>query len=405
MMKSIFKIKFGTQCMLALALGVLFGIVSSSQLLEYFAPIGDLYLKLLKLTIVPLTFSTIVASFAQYENFALMKRLILNTLMWFLITAIFASSIGIAVASLTNVGSTLSVTLGNNQQLNSMPSILSTFMDMVPTNIIGQIAAGKVIPVIIFAIFFGLALSATGSKGKLVGQFFSEFSQVMFKITRAIIKLSPIGIFVLMAQVSNKYGLSSLLPLIEFILVMYLACLLQLVVYFILIMLVAKMSPLTFLRGFFPAMATAFSTSSSMGTLPVTMERLVDYLKIREDIVGFVAPLGANMKMDACGAIFPAVVSILTAHLFHIDLGLQQYVLIFMLSTVAAFCTVGMPGTALMSATFVLIGLGLPLQGLAIVLGIDRIIDMMRTLTNVTGTATCAILVNKTVTHPPVVNN
>jgi len=396
-MQAMFKIKFGTQCMLALVLGVLFGIVASSQWLDYLAPIASVYLKLLKLTIIPLTFSTIVASFAQYENFALMKRLILHTLGWFLLTALFASSIGIIIASIFHLGANLSLNSPHQYLANSMPSVLNTFMDMVPTNIIGQIAEGKVIPVILFAIFFGLALSATGANAKLVGQFFSEFSQVMFKITRVIIRLSPIGIFVLMAQVSNKYGLSSLLPLIEFILAIYLACILQLFVYLVLLMLVARLSPIKFIRGFFPAMATAFSTSSSMGTLPVTMECLIDNLKIRCNIVGFVAPLGANMKMDACGAIFPAMVSILTAHLFHIDLGLQQYILIFVLATIAAFCTVGMPGTALMSATFVLVGLGLPLEGLAIVLGIDRIVDMMRTVTNVTGTATCSILVNKTV--------
>lgn len=394
------KLKFGTQCILALILGGIFGSLVTENVLEYFMPIANVYLKLLKLTIVPLTFSVIVSSFAKYENFATVRKMSINTLFWFLVTAMSASLVGIIIGSFIHVGSGLSITGLNNESIaNNMPSILATFMDMVPSNIIGQVSDGKIIPIIIFAICFGLALSAVGRDARLVGEFFHQFSLVMFKITRVIIKLSPIGIFVLMAEVSNQYGLTSLLPLIKFILAMYVACGIQIVVYLTLLMFVAKISPVTFLKQFAPAMITAYTTSSSTGTLPVTIERLVDNLKTREDITGFVAPLGANMKMDGCGAIFPAMVGILTANLLHIDLSIQQYILMFLLSTIATFCTVGMPGAAVMSATFVMVGMGLPLDGLAIVLGVDRVVDMMRTLTNVTGTGACTVLVDKTLKH------
>ncbi|MBY0379002.1 MAG: dicarboxylate/amino acid:cation symporter, partial [Burkholderiales bacterium] len=345
----------------------------------------------------PLTFSTIVASFAKYEDFTTMKKIGGNTLFWFVLTAFFAGIVGIIVGVSSHIGFGLSIQNDITSQLASnTPSIRNTFLDMIPSNIIAEIAKDKIIPVILFAIFFGLALSSLGDGGKTVRLFFSEFSEVMFKITRVIIKLSPIGIFVLMAEFSNKYGFESLIPLAQFIVMMYVACVIQIIVYLILLMVFARKSPIDFIRGFLPAMITAFSTSSSMGTLPVTMERLVGNLGVRSDIAGFVAPLGANMKMDACGAIFPAMVCILTANLLHIDLTIVQYILIFFLSVIATFCTVGMPGTALMSATFVLVGMGFPLDGLAIVLGVDRIVDMMRTMTNVTGTGTCAVLVDRT---------
>lgn len=392
------KIKFGIQCLLALFLGLIFGCFAPKISIWYLAPIATIFLKLLKLMVVPLVFSTIVISFARYENFTTMKRLSLNALWWFFITAIFASLVGICVAIFMKLG--IDLNLQNHASIalaNSRPSIREVFLDMIPGNIIGDIASGKIIPVILFSLFVGLSLSSMGDKGKTVKLFFDEFSQVMFNITRVIIKLSPIAIFVLMAQVSNEYGINTLLPLIKFILAIYIACIIQLIFYMILIMVAGRVSPIAFLKAFFPAMVTAFTTSSSLGTLPVTIECLVDRLKIHEDIAGFVAPLGANMKMDACGAIYPAMVCILTANILHIDLSMQQYLLIFIFSTIAAFCSVGMPSTALMSATFALVGMGFPLEGLAVVMGIDKIIDMGRTMTNVTGTGICTLLVQKTV--------
>jgi len=143
-------------------------------------------------------------------------------------------------------------------------------------------------------------------------------------------------------------------------------------------------------------MITAFTTSSSLGTLPVTLETLVDRVRVKERVAGFVAPLGATMKMDGCGAIYPAIVCILTAQVFGIDLSVQQYLLIALTAAIATIGTAGVPGTASIMATVVLSSVGLPLQGLALVIGIDKIIDMMRTMTNVTGAGVCATIVDKT---------
>lgn len=391
------KLGFGNQCLLALILGLIAGRYLPQKSVDFIIPFGDAFLKLLKLVIIPLTFSTIVSSFAKLDDINLVKRLGSKTLLWFMITAIIAACVGICIGTLFNPGAGLSLTqAASAYQPREIPSISGTFLDMVPGNLIGQIADGKVIPVIVFAIFFGLGLTSIGEKGKTVRTFFEEFSQVMFKITRKIIRLSPYGIFALLVPIGNQYGIATLLPLGKFIVAIYVACAVQLVVYGFLLAFFAKRNPFSFFKQFWPAMITGFTTSSSLGTLPVTMETLVDRVKISDRVAGFVAPLGATMKMDGCGAIYPAIVCILTAQIFGIDLSIQQYVLIAITAAIATIGTAGVPGTASIMATVVLTSVGLPLQGLALVIGIDKVIDMMRTMTNVTGTGVCATIVDKT---------
>lgn len=391
------KLGFGNQCLLALVLGLVAGHYLPQKVVDFIVPFGDGFLQLLKLIIVPLTFSTIVASFSKLEDMSLVKRLGSRTLLWFVITALCAATVGIIVGKIINPGNGLTLALAaTDYQPRQIPTISSTFLDMLPGNLIAQIANGKVIPVIIFAIFFGLALTSTGERGRTVRSFFDEFSLVMFKITRKIIRLSPYGIFALLTAVGNEYGLDTLLPLGKFIVAIYVACFIQLIIYALLISVVAKRNPIRFFKEFWPAMITAFTTSSSLGTLPVTLETLVDRVRVSERVAGFVAPLGATMKMDGCGAIYPAIVCILTAQVFGIDLSATQYLLIALTAAVATIGTAGVPGTASIMATVVLTSVGLPLEGLALVIGIDKIIDMMRTMTNVTGTGVCATLVDKT---------
>jgi Na+/H+-dicarboxylate symporter len=398
-MRTGFKIRvgFGNQCLLALVLGLALGHFMSVDVLKVIIPFGSAFIKLLQLIIVPLTFSTIVASFSKLENITLVKKLGLNTLIWFMITAAIASIIGVTVGSLFSPGSGLILdpAIIAKYKPREIPNIADTFLNMLPGNLIQDIVMGRIIPVIIFAIFFGVALTSLHEQGRHVRAFFDEFSHVMFKITRVIIRLSPIGIFALVAPVGHDYGIVTLLPLAKFILAIYAACLLQLIVYALLVTFVAHKNPVTFFKQFWPAMITAFTTSSSLGTMPVTLETLVDRVGIKESVAGFVAPLGATMKMDGCGAIYPSIVCILTANLFNIDLSIIQYILIILTCTIATIGTAGVPGTASIMATVVLSSIGLPLEGLALVIGIDKIVDMMRTMTNVTGSGVCAVIVNR----------
>lgn len=391
------KIGFGNQCLFGLVLGLVAGKLLPDNVINFITPFGEAFLQLLTLIVIPLTFSTIVASFARLEDIRLVKRIGGETLMWFVITAIIAAIIGILSGELFNPGLGLNLTQGSvNFQARVIPHLNDIFLDMLPGNLVLQISHGKVIPVIIFAVFFGLAItSLKNEESRTIKAFFHEFSLAMFKITRKIIRLSPYGIFALLVPVGHKYGITALLPLAKFILAIYGACIAQICVYAILIFVFAKRNPVTFFKQFWPAMITAFTTSSSLGTLPVTIETLVDRVKTSETIAGFVAPLGATMKMDGCGAIYPAVVCILTAQVFGIHLSHYQYFLIVVTAAIATIGTAGVPGTASIMATVVLTSVGLPLQGLAFVIGIDKIVDMMRTMTNVTGSGVCATLVDK----------
>ena len=389
------KLGFGNQCLLALITGVIFGIFANDASINFILPFGLGFLKLLKLIVIPLTFSTIVSSIAKLDSITYVKQLGIKTLMWFLITAIIASSIALIVSNVINLGSSININIDISQyQARVIPNLSNTLLDMLPGNIFTDISQDKMIPVIIFAVIFGITLTSLKKETVVIQTFFHELVQIMFKITKVIIRLSPIAIFSLIANVSHSYGLSTLYSLGKFIAVMYIACILQIIVYLLLMYIFAKQNPITFIKKFYSAMLNAFILSSSAATLPITLDCLINKLKIRKDIAGFVAPLGSTMKMDGCGAIYPTVLCVLTANLMHIDLTTQQYIIIVLTSAIASIGTAGVPGTASIMATVVLTSLGLPLTGLAVVIGIDKIIDTIRTTTNVTGAGACSVLVN-----------
>ena len=385
------KIGFGIQCLLGLLLGAVFGLIAHPSLISGIAILGTAFIQLLKMIIIPLTFPLIVTSFAKIENIAHIQSLGLKTFFWFFITAIIAASIGLGSGLLFHPGGNI-VGLAQGQ-LDAVPPFSQIFLDMIPGNLFAQGASGKIIPFILFAVMFGIALALVGEEAKPVRDFFAAFTQVMFKITRWIIRLSPIGIFALISQVTATYGIRGLLPFVSFILTIYFACFLQMLVYTMLIMTRLQVNPVRFFKAIWPAMLTAFTTSSSLGTLPVTMDTLVKRMGVPDQVASFVAPLGATMKMDGCGAIYPAIVALFTAGLFHIHLGLEQYIIIIATCAIATIGTAGVPGTASVMAIVVLSSVGLPLTGLAMVVGIDKVIDMVRTTINVTGTITCTTIV------------
>lgn len=385
------KIGFGTQCLLALLLGALFGLWVPLQIVHGIAPFGDAFIQLLKMIILPLTFPLIVTSFAKIEDIAHIQKLGLKTLFWFVVTALIAAAIGLGCGLLFHPVGVFAGIIP--EQLDTVPPFSQIILNMLPGNLISQSASGLVIPVIIFAVLFGVALALTGEEAKPVRDFFAAFAAVMFKITRWIIRLAPIGIFALISQVSATYGIRGLLPFASFILTIYFACLLQLCVYAILILSIVRVNPYHYFKAIWPCMLTAFTTSSSLGTLPVTMNTLVQRVGLPERVVSFIAPLGATMKMDGCGAIYPAIVALFTAGVFHIHLDLTQYLVIIITCAVATIGTAGVPGTASVMAMVVLSSVGLPFTVLAMVVGIDKVIDMVRTTVNVTGTATCSTLV------------
>ncbi|WP_415873107.1 dicarboxylate/amino acid:cation symporter [Anoxybacillus flavithermus] len=227
-------------------------------------------------------------------------------------------------------------------------------------------------------------------------KFFNGFSKIMFRLTKMVLKLTPYGVFGLIANVSAKYGLDTLLPLGSFIVTVYIACLVHLLfTYGGLVFLIGKINPFIFFKRVYPAMVVAFTSRSSYGTLPVTLEVIIQRLKVPEKIAHFVAPLGATINMDGCGGLYPAIVAVFVSSIYGIDLSITQYILIIAISTIATIGTAGVPGTASVMTTVVLSSVGLPVEGLALVIGVDAIVDMARTTVNVTGDTVVSLLVAK----------
>jgi Na+/H+-dicarboxylate symporter len=274
-----------------------------------------------------------------------------------------------------------------------MPSLTDTLVNIFPSNAVAPLASATMLQVIVIALLFGFGIIAAGEKGKPAAAFVDSMTEVCIKIMGMILQLSPIGVFALITPVVAQNGVSVLLPLIKLIIVAYTASILHvLLVYSSTVKIIGKMSPLKFFKGMSTAMLFAFSSASSVGTLPFNIE-CTEKLGADKEIVSFVLPLGATINMDGT-AIYQGVCAIFIAQIFGIDLSISQQIMIILTATLASIGTAGVPGSGVIMLTMVLQSVGLPLEGIALVAGIDRILDMARTTVNITGDAACAICID-----------
>ncbi|WP_240539811.1 dicarboxylate/amino acid:cation symporter [Salinarimonas soli] len=376
-------------------LGILAGVVVGPASAVWFKPLGDLYLNLVRMVVVPLVFFTIAASVATLAQAGNVARLGLRTLAWFVITSLIAVLVGFAFGHLVNPGLGLSNLPLGEVRPRAIPSPLEVIIGIVPTNPVKAFAEGNVLQILFFAGLVGGALVALGDKAAEVRRFVDGGAAVIFRITRWVLQLTPIGTFGLIAWVVGRYGLASLAPLAKFILAMYLACLFHIVVVYGGLIKAHGLSAGRFFRGVLPAQQMAFATSSSLATLPMTLRTAVERLGVPQAYASFAVPLGANVKMDGCGAIYPAIASIFIAQYFGLNLSLTQYVLIGLSAVLGSLGTAGVPGTSIVMLTLTLNTAGLPLEGIGYIVAIDRVVDMMRTATNVTGQVLVPVLVAK----------
>jgi uncharacterized protein len=394
------KISFGNRVIFAMFLGVAFGAIFKKDAL-IIEPVGKTFVGLIKMVVMPLVISSIISSITSLDSADKLKKIGFKTIGILLGTTAVATIIGIAVGKVMDLGAGIELVKDATFKAKEIPTLTKVILDMVPSNPVASMAAGSIIPVIIFSMFIAIAIVVEGSRKpenvKAVKEFFNSFNKVMFRVTKMVIKLTPYGVFGLMSVMAAKNGIESLLPLGKVILAVYIACLIQLtVVHSGLVALVAKVSPIKFFKKIYPAQVVAFTTQSSYGTLPVTMKALTNRVKISENIASFAAPIGATIGMNACGGIYPAIVAIFVARVYNIDLTMTHYATLVATTTLASIGMAGVPGTASIAATVVLTSVGLPVEGLAMVLGIDAIIDMGRTATNVTGAAVAALITAST---------
>ena len=393
MLRRFFAIPLWQRTAAGFALGILAGLILREQAEIWLAPIGDVYLNLIRMVVAPLVLFTIASSIARLGEGVGAVRLAVRTVVWFAVTSLLAVLVGFAVGHLVNPGLGLSgLPLGEVRE-RVIPTPLEVLIGVVPTNPFAALSEGKVLQIIFFSALVGAALVVLGDRAQTVRRLVDEGAAVVFRTTRWVIQLTPIGVFGLIGSVVGGYGWEALLPLGKFIFAIYAACLFHILIVYSGLLKLHGLKATSFFRGAFAAMQTAFATSSSLGTLPVTLRQTVERLGVPQAYAAFAVPLGASVKMDGCGAIYPAIAAIFIAQYFKIDLSLTQYVLIGLTAVLGSLGTAGVPGTSIVMLTLTLATAGLPLEGIGYIVAIDRIIDMMRTATNVTGQMLVPVLV------------
>ncbi|WP_332632627.1 dicarboxylate/amino acid:cation symporter [Halalkalibacter flavus] len=390
-MKNNLVIKIFIAFILAIVLGAIVG-----PGIKVVQPLGDLFLRLIMFIIVPLVLSSLVVGVAGTGDLKKLGQLSIKTVAYYLITTAIAISIGLFIGSVFSPGEGLDIPVSAEQQVESKeaPGIIDTLLNIVPKNPIASLVEGNMLQIIFFAIFLGLGITMLGENGKTVYSFFEQLAEVMYKITGVVMRFAPIGVFGLVAPTVGEYGLSVLLPLLKVILALAIGCLIHsIIVFSISVKVFGKMSPIAFFKGIAPAIFVAFSTSSSAGTLPVTIKCTEENLKIPREISSFVLPLGATINMNGT-ALYLGVCALFVAQFFGIDLTFTQQLTIVLTATLASIGTAGVPSAGLIMLTMVMTSVGLPLEGIALLAGVDRILDMMRTTVNVMGDAAAAVVVS-----------
>lgn len=394
MIQAWFNIPFWQRVLGGFILGALLG-VAASDVAVAMQPLGQLFIRAIQMLVAPLILFAIVSSITSMQSQSNLGRLAAKTVGLFLITAMIASAIGLTVGTLVDLTPNVELTAGAVTE-RDIPPVSQVILSVIPTNPFAALADGNVLQIIFFAVFVAIAINALKEKAAPVRSFFQSGAEVMYQITRYVLELTPIGVFGLMAWVVGTHGIEMLLPLGKFIGAIYLACLIHIIfVYGSLVRFGAKVKPWQFFRAIFPTQIIAYSTSSSFGTLPSTLKTTTERLGVKKEYASFSLPLGATINMDGCGGIYPAIAAIFIAHLYGIPLGITEYAIIMVTATLASIGTAGVPGSAMVMLTVTLSAVGLPLEGIAFIAAVDRIIDMMRTTTNVTGDMAVSLVVAK----------
>ncbi|MBO3319114.1 MAG: dicarboxylate/amino acid:cation symporter [Clostridium perfringens] len=392
--------KFSFATLTALTLGVVLGIIFKENIL-FLDTVGKAYMSLIKMIVVPLVVTSLITSIVRLENLDTLKSIGLKTFTVLLGTTGAAAFIGIIVASSLNLGQGLRFIGAENFKAREIPGFSKVLIDMLPSNPLAAIVENKIIPIVIFSMFIAIALVIEDNTNKEKAKPFKDFIlsayDIVLRITKIVLRIIPYGVFALIATAAAKNGMDTLMSLIWVILAVYIAAFLQfLFVYTPLISFVARMNPLKFFKGIFPAQVVAFTSQSSYGTLPVTIKSLVEGVGVSENIASFVAPLGSTIGLNGCGGFYPAIVAIFAANVFNVELTIYSYILIVLTAIISSIGIAGVPGSATMSTTVMLAALGLPIEALAMVIAVDSIIDMIRTATNVTGASVAALIVDQT---------
>ncbi len=357
---------------------------------------GSIFIASLKLLVVPLVFFSLACGASNLSDGSKMGRIGGKTILLYLLTTAIAISLALVIARTIDPGLGINLTTNAEFAAREAPSLKQVLVDIFPTNPLRAMAEGNMLQVIVFAILIGVAVSKAGESGVRVRNSLNDWNEVVMRLILMLMQVAPLGVFCLMVTLFANMGFAAIGDLFKYFMTVVLVLAVHFVVtYSLLIRFFAGLSPLNFYRKFAPVMAYAFSTSSSNATLPITLETVEHRLGVKNEVAAFTVPLGATINMDGT-AIMQGVATVFIAQAFNIDISLAGYLMVILTATLASIGTAGVPGVGLITLALVLQQVGLPVEGIALIIGVDRLLDMMRTAVNVTGDATVATIVART---------
>lgn len=394
------NVDFGIRTLLALGFGVVVGLVFKGHH-DYLAAVGTIYTHAISAVVVPLLMFSIISSITDLSQSIRLKAIGLKSVLFLLLNTLIASIMALALALITKVGSGFVYQMPAEASQTEVPGFLDTIVGMFPQNLAQHWVQGQTVPLVLFAVLTALAYNRLVAEGETRAKPFKDFvdagNLVMGKLVVFIIELTPYAVLSLIAKAVSKNPISSLLPLMNVLILSYVLCALQIFgVESLLLKGIGKISPLRFFRAIWPAGVVAFTSQSSVGTVPVTVRQLTQKLGVKEEVATFTTTLGANLGMPGCAGIWPVVLAVFAIQALQIPYSAAQYAFLIVITMVVSVGTVGVPGTATITATAVFAAAGLPVEIIVLVAPISSVVDMARTATNVVGAATAATLVAKT---------
>lgn len=357
---------------------------------EWLKPMGDLFIALIRMIVIPVIFISLVCGVLEMRDLAQMRRVAGKTILFYLLTMALSAFLAMTLAEAFSIGSGLQYHVV--QKSATQHSWQELIQAALPGNPIKAMAEGQILPVIIFALFLGVAINLAGEEGHPVARWFQSCNQVMFKLVHLILGFAPIGVFALMAWVTATNGFALLSQLVALVGTIYLTCFLVLTVVYGTLLCIVGLNPLPFMQKMLPVQLFAFSTASSNATLPLNLQTAHAKLGVKRSIASFVLPLGSTINMNGLASYLGAV-AIFAAHAYGIDLTLTQKIIVIVTTTTAAIGAAGVPGTGLVVMSIVLTAAGLPLEVIAGIAAVDRVVDMINTSTNISGDTLTAVLV------------
>ena len=400
------KLGLTTVILLALLLGAVVGVVVHYVIPEggfrddvlingIFYVIGNGFIRLMQMLVVPLVFCSLVCGSMAIGDTTRLGKVGVKTIGFYLVTTALAIGLALTIGTLFKPGLGLDMSKVQVAEVTTQEatSLADTLLNIIPKNPIGALANGDMLPIIVFALFVGILLAGRGEKAETVANFFSQFNDLMMDMTMAVMKVAPVGVFCLIAKTFATLGFDAFVPMLK-----YMGCVLLALaihgfgIYQILLKLFTGLNPLKFIKKFFPVMAFAFSTATSNATIPLSIDTLSKKMGVSKKISSFTIPLGATINMDGT-AIMQGVAVCFAAQAFGIQLSAGDYATVIATATLASIGTAGVPGVGLVTLSMVFASVGLPVEAIGIIMGIDRILDMTRTAVNITGDAVCTTIV------------